>query len=139
MSGVKSIPMQLCYATCFDLEHPPSNAIEPDETSFWMTTGLFPQEIVFKFNEPIRIVRVSLIVGKTKNVNIQSASDPELNSWMEIDSFTLPANPVKQKETHQLDLRSVSYGLKVTIEQGWGPFAALYLTKVEGTVAEANK
>ena len=36
-------------ATCSDERHPPHNALDEDERSFWVTTGLFPQEIVVKF------------------------------------------------------------------------------------------
>ena len=126
------IPLTLCYSTSYDVEHPPSNAIEDSETTFWMTTGLFPQEICFSFKNPSKIVRITTITAKAKYVFVYAATNPELTEFTEIDSFNLPGNPSKQQETHQLNINIISYGIKVCITSGWGPFCAVYLVKVEG-------
>jgi heat shock protein beta-11 len=128
------IPLSLVYATSLDSAHPPSNAIDPDEASFWITTGLFPQEIAFNFPDATQIIKITTVTGKVRGISIFAAGDAELTNWIEIDTFNLPAQPIKQQETHQLSLKSATYGLKVVINQAWGPFAAIYLIKVEGSV-----
>lgn len=127
-----SIPLDLLYATSLDTDHPPANAVEPNETTFWTTTGLFPQEIALKLKKPAQIIRVTTITGKVKNISLFAATNKELTEWVEIDAFNLPAQPIKQQETHQLSLKSTTYAVKVIINQAWGPFAALYLLKIEG-------
>ena len=127
-----SIPLELYYATSLDVDHPPQNAIEPNETTFWTTTGLFPQECAFKFKNPAQIIRVTTITGKVKAIALYAATNKEMSEWVEIDTFNLPAQPIKQQETHQLSLKNATYGVKVIINQAWGPFAALYLLRIEG-------
>jgi heat shock protein beta-11 len=129
---VSPVPCDLHYATSFDVEHSPSNVIENDETTFWMTSGLFPQEIVLQFRKPAQILRVTTITGKVKSLVIYAAADSELNDWAEIGTKNLAAQPAKQQETHQLNYQRTSYGLKLVITKAWGPFVAVYLIRVEG-------
>jgi heat shock protein beta-11 len=134
---VSTIPVDLWYATSLDLEHPGSNAIDGDEGTFWMTTGLFPQEIVLQFKRPAQITRVTTITGKVKSMIVYAATDKGLTEWNEIDSTNLPAQPIKQQETHQLNYQRVTYGVKLVISKSWGAFAALYALRIEGpTVRE---
>ena len=129
---VSTVPMDLFYATSLDSEHPPTNIVDNDETTFWMTTGLFPQEAVMQFKKPAQITRITTVTGKVKNMVVYAATDKALTEWAEIDSTNLPGQPIKQQETHQLNYQRTSYGVKVVINKGWGQFAAIYLVRVEG-------
>lgn len=124
--------MDLFYATSLDSDHPPTNIIDNDETTFWMTTGLYPQEVVLQFKKPSQITRITTITGKVKGMVVYAALDKDLTEWNEIDSTTLPAQPIKQQETHQLNYQRATYGLKLVITKGWGTFSAVYLVRVEG-------
>ena len=129
---VSTVPMDLFYATSLDSDHPPTNIIDNDETTFWMTTGLYPQEVVLQFKKPSQITRITTITGKVKGMVVYAALDKDLTEWNEIDSTTLPAQPIKQQETHQLNYQRATYGLKLVITKGWGTFSAVYLVRVEG-------
>lgn len=124
--------MDVFYSTSLDSEHPPEYACDGDDTTFWMTTGLFPQEIVFAFRKPAQITRITTITGKVKSMIAYAATDKNLTEWAEIDSTNLPGNPLKQQETHQLNYQRASYGVKIVINKGWGEFAALFLVRIEG-------
>jgi heat shock protein beta-11 len=124
--------MDLFYATSFDNEHPPTSGCDGDETTFWITTGLFPQEIAFQFRKPAQITRITTVTGKVKSMVVYAAVDKALTDWAEIDVTNLPANPIKQQETHQLNYQRTSWGLKICINRSWGQFAAIYLVRVEG-------
>jgi heat shock protein beta-11 len=63
---------------------------------------------------------------------VYAATEKTLTDWAEIDATNLPAQPLKQRETHQLNYQRTSYGLKLVITKGWGPFTAVYLIKAEG-------
>ena len=83
---VSTVPMDLFYATALDSEHPPTNIVDNDETTFWMTTGLFPQEVVLQFKNPAQITRVTTITGKVKSMIAYAASNKDMTEWVEIDS-----------------------------------------------------
>jgi heat shock protein beta-11 len=129
---VSVVPLSVFYATSHDTEHPPTNASDGDETTFWMTTGMFPQEIVFQFDRPAQITRIATVTGKVKSMLVYAAVDPTLSEWAQIDSTNLPGQPIKQQETHQLNYQQTSYGVKIVINKSWGQFAAIYLARVEG-------
>lgn len=136
---VSTVPMELFYATALDSEHPPTNIVDNDETTFWMTTGLFPQEAVLQFKHPAQITRITTVTGKVKNMIVYAANDSALTDWVEIDVTNLPGQPIKQCETHQLNSQRTSYGIKIVITKGWGQFAAIYLVKVEGPAVKPEE
>jgi heat shock protein beta-11 len=123
--------MDLCYATSFDQEHPPTNTLDGSDT-FWVTTGLFPQEIVYQFRKPAQITRITTLTGKLKSMIVYAALDKTFTDWDEIDAENFPAQPIFQQETHQLNYQRTSWGIKIVITTGWGPFVALYQVRIEG-------
>jgi heat shock protein beta-11 len=132
---VSVIPCDVHYATSADPEHPPSNITDFDESSFWVSTGMYPQEVALKFKVPSQITRITYVTGKAKTITIYSAKNAELTEWNEIYQHSLPALPIKQLELLQLNLHDTSHGIKIFIGQGWGPFIAVYNIKVEGPPA----
>jgi heat shock protein beta-11 len=136
---VSTVPMDLFYATSFDNEHPPTGACDGDETTFWITTGLFPQEIVLQFRKPAQITRITTVTGKVKSMVVSAALDKGLTDWAEIDNTNLPANPIKQQETHQLNYQRTSWGVKIAISRCWGSFAAVYLVRIEGPTVRVTE
>ena len=129
---VSVVPLDVWYSTSLDSEHPPTNIVDNDETTFWMTTGLYPQEVVLQFKNPAQITRLTTITGKVKSMVVYAALDSEMTDWAEIDSTTLPGQPIKQGETRQLNYQKTCYGIKIVITKGWGQFSAIYLVRVEG-------
>ena len=44
--------MEVKCATSFDERFDPKNVLEARNKSFWMTTGLYPQEILLQLEQP---------------------------------------------------------------------------------------
>jgi heat shock protein beta-11 len=55
----------ISMATSNDTNHPASNVIDGDNSTFWMTTGLFPQVFILTFPSHVEIdsVRLSCFGG----------------------------------------------------------------------------
>jgi heat shock protein beta-11 len=135
---VSAVPMTLAYATSFDVNHPPSNVLDPSDT-FWVTTGLYPQEIVLQFKNPAQITRITTTTGKVRSMIVYAAKNKEFTEWEDIDATNLTGQPISQQETHQLNYTHPSYGIKIVITMGWGPFAALYLVRVDGPTVHVEE
>jgi heat shock protein beta-11 len=135
---VSVVPMTVGYASAFDHNHPPINVLDPSDT-FWVTTGLYPQEIVLQFKNPAQITRITTTTGKVRSMAVYAAQNPELTDWDEIDATNLAAQPISQQETHQLNYAHTSYAVKIVITKGWGPFAAIYLVRVEGPTVHVEE
>jgi heat shock protein beta-11 len=132
------IPMTVAYATAFDHNHPPTNVLDPSDT-FWATTGLYPHEIVLRFKNPAQIARITTTTGKVRSMAVYAAPNSEFTDWVEIDATNLAAQPLSQQEIHQLNYAHTSYGVKIVVTKGWGPFAAIYLVRVEGPTVHVEE
>jgi heat shock protein beta-11 len=42
---------EVIVATSIDPRYPPNAVLDPDEKSHWMTTGMYPQEVLVDFGE----------------------------------------------------------------------------------------
>lgn len=129
---VSLISSEIFYATSYDMDHPPEFAIDGDDNTFWVTTGLFPQELVIRFKRPSQITRITVTCGNVKQYIVNAATDEGMSEWVQIDDTSLPGKPVKLSETHQINFQQPAYGVSVKITKGWGQFAAIYQVRVEG-------
>jgi hypothetical protein len=57
-------------ATCGDERHPPENIIEPKDGSFWVTTGLYPQEFVIKLGSTAQVNKVRTLTSNGTCVRV---------------------------------------------------------------------
>jgi len=52
---------KLIMATCYDERFPPENIIDGNEGTFWLTTGLYPQEFVVELSQVTQVTRVTTV------------------------------------------------------------------------------
>uniref|UniRef100_G3VZU3 Intraflagellar transport 25 n=1 Tax=Sarcophilus harrisii TaxID=9305 RepID=G3VZU3_SARHA len=51
---------EVILATSSDEKYPPENMIDGNSTTFWTTTGMFPQEFIICFHKHVKIERLFL-------------------------------------------------------------------------------
>ena len=44
--------MEVKCATSFDERFDPNNVLDPKPNTYWISTGLYPQEIMIEFKQP---------------------------------------------------------------------------------------
>ena len=54
---------QVIMSTCADERYPPENIIEPKDGSFWVTTGLYPQEFMISLAQVSQVNKVRTLTG----------------------------------------------------------------------------
>lgn len=131
--------------TSLDESYPGENAIDPDERLFWISTGLYPQEILLALGRPaqtlvsVRIVcthvRSFLIEGCDEEtpVNFKTLFKAELEDRQgRMQAKELRADPV---EPGLAPPRPMGF-IKMVILSGWSDFVSLHLIHVEGDAAE---
>jgi heat shock protein beta-11 len=67
-------------ASSFDPLHPPSSVIDGEYNTFWLTTGVFPQELVIQLGEPSLVKGVELVSTGVRRVELAKAEGPG-NMW----------------------------------------------------------
>ncbi|XP_045890461.1 intraflagellar transport protein 25 homolog isoform X1 [Micropterus dolomieu] len=59
-SALSSLGATVVVATSSDENHPPENITDGNTKTFWMSTGMFPQEFIIRFAEPSKISTVTV-------------------------------------------------------------------------------
>eukprot|EP00667_Euglena_gracilis_P027998 EG_transcript_35213 len=131
-----AIKTEVLYQTSNDERYPSANMIDGDERTFWITTGMFPQEFMLGFKgSPATITKVRIWAYHIKKLTIEKCvtSQPtkfekivevevaEKNGAMQIESFAV-------NSTSGPDIRY----LKFHIGSGWEDFASIHSIIVEG-------
>ena len=68
-------------ASCYSINHPPNAVLESNASTFWMTTGIFPQEIVLQLAESSTIKSVELIATGLRNIELSKCDGQQANTW----------------------------------------------------------
>jgi hypothetical protein len=66
---------QIVMATSVDERFPPENMLDGKDSTFWMTTGMFPQEFVVALRTGVHVSKITTL---SLNGMVRSRSDAQL-------------------------------------------------------------
>ncbi|KAF5403863.1 hypothetical protein PHET_02671 [Paragonimus heterotremus] len=113
-------------STSFDELHPPDNVLQDEKSSFWITTGLFPQLLVISLAEPSKIGRIRIISSCIKNIWIEVSSQIEPEEFEVKSELTLAYSDGHQQITEVSMNESNMRHLRLNIRSGYDHFVAVY-------------
>ncbi|KAL6114386.1 intraflagellar transport protein 25 homolog [Pungitius pungitius] len=70
-SSLSSLGAEVVVATSSDNNHPPENIIDGNTNTFWMSTGMFPQEFIIRFAQSTPVSAVTVDSYNVKHLNIE--------------------------------------------------------------------
>uniref|UniRef100_A0A8C5FZ43 F5/8 type C domain-containing protein n=1 Tax=Gouania willdenowi TaxID=441366 RepID=A0A8C5FZ43_GOUWI len=70
-SSLKSLGAKVVLAASSDENHPPENIIDGSTKTFWVSTGMFPQEFIIQFSELTRVSAVTMDSYNVKHLKIE--------------------------------------------------------------------
>ncbi|KAK1893038.1 Intraflagellar transport protein 25 like [Dissostichus eleginoides] len=70
-SSLASLGAKVVVASSSDENHPPENITDGNTNTFWMSTGMFPQEFIIRFAEPTDISAVTVDSYNVKHLKIE--------------------------------------------------------------------
>ncbi|XP_069794183.1 intraflagellar transport protein 25 homolog isoform X1 [Narcine bancroftii] len=130
--GVAAAGSELVLATSSDEDHPPENIIDGTET-FWITTGMFPQEFIIRFPELISISCVKIHSYNVRRLSIEKSTvkdpvdfEPLAKSELEHYEEQLQLEEFKLNGTRATHLRFV-------IKSGFHHFVSVHKVTIEST------
>jgi len=130
--ALSSAGAQIALATSSDEKHPPENMIDGDAETFWCTTGMFPQEVVIKFQTSMRITNVHICSYNVKKLRLEAAETDDTNKYDTIAETELDETDSQlQQEEIQLGEKRALY-LRIVIESGYDHFISLHKVVVSG-------
>ncbi|KAM9393539.1 intraflagellar transport protein 25 homolog [Pholidichthys leucotaenia] len=130
-SSLSSQGAKVVLATSSDENHPPENIMDGNTKTFWISTGMFPQEFIIRFAEPTKIESVTVDSYNVKHLKIekntsQNASqfEPVTEKDFERTEGHLQSNAISlhgQSATH----------LQFIITSGYDHFVSIHRVSVK--------
>ncbi|XP_038124107.1 intraflagellar transport protein 25 homolog [Cyprinodon tularosa] len=121
---------QIVLASSSDENHPPGNITDGNIKTFWMTTGMFPQEFIFRFAETTNISAVTVDSYNVKHLKIEKNTSPSAAQF----------EPVVEKELERteghlqsniISLNGSATHLRFIITEGYDHFIAVHRVSVK--------
>ncbi|XP_034094346.1 intraflagellar transport protein 25 homolog [Gymnodraco acuticeps] len=130
-SSLASLGAKVVVASSSDENHPPENITDGNTNTFWMSTGMFPQEFIIRFAEPTDISTVTVDSYNVKHVKIEKNTS---QSASQFESVT--EKEFQQTEGH-LQSNAISLNgsgaihLRLIITSGYDHFASVHRVSVQ--------
>lgn len=130
-SSLGSHGVKVVLATSSDESHPAENIIDRNPKTFWMTTGMFPQEFIFRFPEPTQVTAVTLHSYNVKHLKI------EKNSSQHTSQFEFVTEKEFESTEGHLQSNSISLNgcsathLRFIITSGYDHFVSVHNVSLE--------
>uniref|UniRef100_A0A3Q2PUQ8 Heat shock protein, alpha-crystallin-related, b11 n=1 Tax=Fundulus heteroclitus TaxID=8078 RepID=A0A3Q2PUQ8_FUNHE len=128
---IDSSGAQVVLASSSDDNHPPENITDGNSKTFWMSTGMFPQEFVIRFAETTNISSLTVESYNIKHLRIEKNTSPSAAQF----------EPVTQEEferteghlqTNAISLNGCSAThLRFIIAAGYDHFVSVHRVSVQ--------
>lgn len=130
MSGLTP---HLLLATANDDRFPPEAMLDGDEKTFFLTTGMYPHEILLNFGQDttVNLNKVTLVCSGVKKIRIERCKEEyatEFEPMVDCDVNAAPEGTL-QREAFQINKATVGAGVryvKIVILQGHESFASIH-------------
>ncbi|GAA6221017.1 intraflagellar transport protein 25 homolog [Lates japonicus] len=130
-SSLSALGAKVVVAASCDENHPPENIIDGNTKTFWMSTGMFPQEFIIRFVEPTKISAVTVDSYNVKHLKIekntsQNASqfEPVTEKEFEHTEGHLQSNAISLNGSNATHLRFI-------ITTGYDHFVSVHRVNVQ--------
>ncbi|XP_065842477.1 intraflagellar transport protein 25 homolog [Oscarella lobularis] len=123
---------QVILATSSDPKHPSQYIIDGDKSTFWTSTGLFPQEFIISFQSLMTISTVQVWCSNVRCLVVERSVKADPVDFEAIFDKELESTDGRlQMEQFQADGTSACH-LKFVITSGYAHFTSVHSVVVEG-------
>lgn len=124
-----SIGGKVLMATSLDDKHPPANVIDGREFTYWISTGLYPQEILLQLGHPAKVSDVWLSTTNVRSVCIEGCMEETAVSFETLAAAEIAAGDSGRLQLQQLhcqeQIRPTRF-VKAKILSGWDDFCTVH-------------
>lgn len=123
----------ISLATSSDERYPPENMIDGRNESFWMTTGLYPQEFILTFASLMTINAVTLSSYNLRKLVIEKSTQSAPQSFEPLREALLESTD-NQLQTQEFKFNGLAaQHLRFQIESGYDHFVSVHEVSVDGS------
>ncbi|XP_068166996.1 intraflagellar transport protein 25 homolog [Antennarius striatus] len=125
-SSLNALGATVVFATSSDNNNPPANLIDGDTETFWMSTGMFPQQITIRFEKPVTLTELTVDTYNVKHLKIEetTAEDPSQFQHVTDKEF---AHTEGHLQSNSISLKgSSATHLRLTVTAGYDAFISMH-------------
>ncbi|XP_026199700.1 intraflagellar transport protein 25 homolog [Anabas testudineus] len=130
-SSLSSLGAKVVVATSSDENHPPENIIDGNTNTFWMSTGMFPQEFVIRFAEPTSISAVTVDSYNVKRLKIEKNSSQNASQFESVTEKELENTEGHLQSNTISGIGSSATHLRFIITTGYDHFVSVHRVSVQ--------
>lgn len=120
-------------ATSWDPQHPQERIIDGKESTFWSTTGMFPQEVVITLGARAHISRINTVTNGVRRISVEVSKGEQPVDFDKLVPETDISNQGGQPHSELFTVtQTEARHVKVVIHAGWDHFVALHSVEVLG-------
>ena len=119
-------------STSYDPEYPPENVLSSNNKEFWISTGLFPQELVFQLNQASNIRTVRIVSSNVRQVHVETCDGSHIGNFTKAGETEFGNNGGDiQKESMDLNVQKPVNFVRIIFLSGWDEFISVHSVKIE--------
>uniref|UniRef100_A0A7S1ACC5 F5/8 type C domain-containing protein n=1 Tax=Noctiluca scintillans TaxID=2966 RepID=A0A7S1ACC5_NOCSC len=134
---LKPVSTRVLMASSLDEQHPEERMIEHGDRSFWISTGLFPQEIMLELRSPSRVSTVKLSSTHIKAFQVEGCPDHSPINFTVLCRGELKdmRGQLQFQELKCPDNENTNF-IKLVILSGWCDFCTVHRIEVDGEMVD---
>jgi len=119
---------RVLLVSSLDWAHPGDSVIDGSEKTYWLSTGLYPQEILVELGRPSRVAGVRLSTTNVRGVRIEGCSEHAAVQFETLAAGELEAAAgcLQRKELRCSEQAAPTRFVKTMILSGWHDFCSVH-------------
>lgn len=117
---------EVIFSTSYDDKYPPHNILNNSNSMFWVSTGLYPQEIVLNLPIPKVISDIQISFIGIKKLTIETCeNDSAVKFTVQSEVANIPNKSSVQDINCRFSSKTTNKIVKVVVHEGYGFFSCI--------------
>ncbi|XP_030645362.1 intraflagellar transport protein 25 homolog [Chanos chanos] len=122
---------QVVLASSGDENHPPENISDGNTETFWISTGMFPQEFIMRFPEEVTISALTMHSYNVKSCRIERSTSEEAEKFEAVEEKEFEHTD-GHLQTNDISVPGISAThLRFVILSGYDHFVSIHKVSVQ--------
>lgn len=123
---------RVLMSTSYDPDYPPDNILSTNNKEFWMSTGLYPQELVLQLNSSMTPRALRLTCSNVRQVSIETCEGSHIGNFSKVAETEFGNNGGDlQRENIDLNIQKPVNFVRIIFMSGWDEFISVHSVKIE--------
>jgi len=130
--GLSSAGSSISLASSSDPSYPPDNILDGKPETFWLTTGMFPQEFIVTFASVMNVNNVKITCHNVRRLSLEKSVQGTPIDFEPVREATLDGSD-GELQTHEFTLGDISaQHMRFKVDSGYNHFVSIHELHIDG-------